>query len=125
LLSGARMTSGQRDRNGRFKTGNIGGPGRPSGSRNAFGSVIVAAIQDDWERHGPAVLERVRSTSPAAYLRVVASLIPREVLIETPSGDLSHLTDDELAQAIREGMAAFADMPEFAASTGRPRNKRR
>jgi hypothetical protein len=64
---------------GRFLSGNVGGPGRKIGSRNKLGEAFVADLQTDWQQHGPAVIEQVRITDPAAYLRIVASLMPRQV----------------------------------------------
>jgi hypothetical protein len=98
-----------RDTNGRFLTGNSGGPGRPPGSRNRLGEDFISALHADWIQHGPAVLERVRRASPAAYLRVIASVIPQHVAIE-PRNDFSHLTDDELDAALREEIAAASRM---------------
>jgi hypothetical protein len=105
-----------RDILGRFKTGNNGGPGRPAGSRNNFGGEVVAAIQADWQAHGAGVLEKVRRMHPAAYLRVVASLVPREVLLDTRS-EFSHLSDEELDNQIFGDLASMAirlQMPELA-----------
>jgi len=107
-----------RDRRGRFLTGNNGGPGRPSGSRNTLESEIVAAISADWQSHGAAVLEKVRKTNPAAYLRVVASLVPREILLDTRS-DFSHLSDEELEAQLYDFLARVAidlKMPKLADS---------
>jgi hypothetical protein len=94
----AKLCSGPqsgRDTRGRFLTGNIGGPGRPTGSRNQLGEEFVAAILADWTQHGTAVLEKVRNASPAAYLRVIASLVPQRVEFDGNS-DLSCLSDSEL-----------------------------
>jgi hypothetical protein len=38
---------------------------------------MVADFASDWKKHGTAVLERVRMTDPATYLRVAAVLVPR------------------------------------------------
>ena len=90
-----------RDAGGRFLTGNIGGPGRRPGSRNKLGEDFIAAVHDDWVQHGAAVLAKVRKSSPAAYLRVVASLIPQRLAIggdtDAPPINLSVLSDNELA----------------------------
>jgi hypothetical protein len=51
----------------------------------------------DWTQHGAAVLEKVRNASPAAYLRVIASLVPQRVAIdERPGLDFGRLSDSEL-----------------------------
>jgi hypothetical protein len=65
---------------------------------------------EDFELHGAAVIETVRKTRPADYLRIVAALVPKEFSVE--SGSLEDLSDEELAQAI-------ADLRILAASTKR------
>jgi hypothetical protein len=94
----------------RFKPGN---PGRPKGSRNKLGEAFVAALHDDFMAHGVTVIERVREEKPDQYMKVVASLLPKEFKIET----VSELTDEQLDARIRqlahvidrvEGRASFA-----------------
>jgi hypothetical protein len=46
----------------------------PSGSRNSLGDDFIAAIHLDWREHGAAVLQEVRSSSPAAYLKNAAAV---------------------------------------------------
>ena len=53
-----------------FKPGN---PGRPKGSRNRLSEAFIQALAEDFERHGAAVIERVRIEKPDAYLKVVAA----------------------------------------------------
>jgi hypothetical protein len=40
---------------------------------------MVADFAADWNEHGAGVLERVRMTDPATYLRVAAVLVPKEL----------------------------------------------
>ena len=68
-----------RNSRGRFLTGNIGGPGRPRGSRNRLNEQFIADLLADWEAHGADVITCVRQTDPAGYLRCVA-LICRPLL---------------------------------------------
>jgi hypothetical protein len=56
----------------------MSGASRKIGSRNKLRKSFVADMHADWELHGP-VIDRVRKIDPAAYLRVVASLMPRQV----------------------------------------------
>jgi hypothetical protein len=58
----------------------------------------LTALLDDWTANGVAVLDRVRSTSPAAYLRVVASLVPTR--LDIAPADESAMTDEELREFI-------------------------
>jgi hypothetical protein len=54
---------------------------------------------EDWQQHGPEVFKRVRRESPAAYLKVCAMLVPREMKVEH-QGRLGQLTDEQLDDAI-------------------------
>ena len=100
-----------RDSHGRFQTGNIGGPGRPKGSRNKLGEDFISAICEDWTEHGAAVLKQVRQTSPSAYLRVVASLVPQH--LATQDDDSSEMSDRELRESTAELLDEMG-MPEGA-----------
>lgn len=90
MITNSTSTSSGRDpQTGRFLTaanGNNGGPGRKTGSRNKLGEAFVADLRADWEQHGPAVIEQVRKAEPAAYLRVVASLMPRHLEADVTVG---------------------------------------
>ena len=66
-----------------WKPGQSGNPnGRPKGSRNRLGEAFVADLLADWEKHGVSTLEQAREKDPAAYLRVVASLLPKDVRVQ-------------------------------------------
>jgi hypothetical protein len=52
-------------------------------SRNQFGEEFVSALRADFAEHGAEVLERVRKESPAQYLRVCATVVPRECQLKT------------------------------------------
>src|SRR5262245_66159924 len=77
---------GRDPRSGRFLTGNNGGPGRKIGSRNRLSEQFIADLRSDWEQHGPAVIEAVRTKDPSTYLRVIASLLPREAQLDVSIG---------------------------------------
>jgi len=91
-----------RDQKGRFQTGNIGGPGRPRGSRNLLGEEFVAAVYADWTKHGEAVLASVRTDNPGSYLRVVASLVPRDVIVQRTPDEFDDLTDIQLIELLQQ-----------------------
>ena len=48
--------------------------GRPQGSRDRLSKEFMRALSADFETHGETVIETVRTSDPATYLRVVASL---------------------------------------------------
>jgi len=84
-----------RDEKGRFGPGN---PGKPKGSRHALGEAFVKALHDDFVKHGVETIAKVREEKPDAYVKVVASLLPKEFKIET----VSELTDEQLDARIRQ-----------------------
>ena len=65
-----------------FLKGNPGGPGRPKGSRDKFGEDFVRAFVDDFRAHGSQAILKCRLTDVATYLRVAASLLPKELTVE-------------------------------------------
>ena len=65
-----------------FKVGNPGGPGRPVGSKNRLSEYFLHELADHFEEHGRAAIERVFEDRPGEYLRVIASLIPKELILE-------------------------------------------
>jgi hypothetical protein len=93
---------------GKFAKGYSGNPGgSPEATRRAFNKRFLTDLARDWEQHGPEVFERVRRESPAAYLKVCALLVPREMKLEH-SGGLKAMSDEQLEQAIhllREAIA--------------------
>lgn len=93
-----------RDNAGRFVPGHASKGGRPKGSRNMLGEAFVAALYDDFQQHGVGVIEAVRVDDPSTYLRVVAGILPKELEIKQPLGDMS---DAELANAIELVRAAL------------------
>ena|SRR6516164_3119226 len=75
---------------GRPKTG-----GRRKGSRDRIATALLEAIAKDFEAHGEQAVKICRLEEPTQYLRVVASLLPRELEV-THHNSLRDLTDDEL-----------------------------
>jgi hypothetical protein len=84
----------------RFKPGQSGNPaGRPKGSRNKISEKLLEALAIDFDAHGKDVIEKVRADRPADYLKIVASLVPKQMEIEDlrSSRKAEDLSDDELA----------------------------
>jgi hypothetical protein len=75
-----------------------GSNGRPKGSRDRLSAAFLKALADDFDTNGVGVVEKVRVEDPATYLRVVASLLPKEVEISRRLFD--DVSDEALAEII-------------------------
>lgn len=85
-----------------FKAGN---PGRPKGSRNKLGEAFIQAMHDDFLDHGPAVIEAVRTEKPDQYLKVIASILPKQLEIKDSAFD--GISDEQLAAIVAAATAAL------------------
>src|SRR5262245_15572623 len=98
-----------------FEPGRSGNPaGGPVGSRHRqqLNGEFIAALLRDFRHGGPKAIERVRRTQPAAYLKILALLVPREHKVQH-SNPLKDLTDEQL-----EDMIEFIET-SLAAQAGR------
>jgi len=59
--------------------------GRGRGNLNKFSKAFLQSVSAKWREHGDAVLDEVRRDDPGLFLRVCASLIPKELLVVTHS----------------------------------------
>lgn len=79
--------------------GQSGNPaGRPKGSRNALGEEFLSALQADFKEHGVTAIRTVRAERPHEYLKVVASILPKEINVKTTA--VEEMSDDDLAAGI-------------------------
>ena len=88
----------QDGKTGRFLTGNNGG-GRPKGARSKLGEQFLDALQQDFDKHGVEAIEKVREDKPEIYLKVIASILPKELNVS--ANELDHLSDEQLIERIR------------------------
>jgi hypothetical protein len=78
-MSETAVTIDRDAKNGRFLSGCKPGPGRGLGSRNRLSDSFVQDLASLWERRGIECLEAVARDDPATLLRVVASLMPKDI----------------------------------------------
>lgn len=96
----------ERHSNGHFKKGS---GGRVVGSRNKLQAVFVDELARDFADHGAGVIRIVRVEKPADYLKIVASILPKEFIVS--EGELDTMSDDDLLEAlkaVREAKSARA-----------------
>jgi hypothetical protein len=82
-------------------------PGRPVGARNKLGEAFIEALYEDFTENGVAAIQSVRAEKPDQYLKVIASLMPKDVNLNL-NNDLGELSDDELLGEIRKLHASLA-----------------
>lgn len=78
-----------------FKAGaewNGNARGRPKGSKHKLSEEFLAALAEDFAKHGAAAIRTMRKRSPAQYVRMVADLMPKDFTVNL----LTH--EDALAQ---------------------------
>lgn len=61
-----------------FKPGNQRGPGRPKGSKNKISEDFLQSFHKIWLERGEAALLRMVDERPAEFIKVAASLIPKD-----------------------------------------------
>ena len=73
--------------------------GRLRGSRNRLSEAVISALLRDFSKHGEKAIAKVRRTQPAAYLKCLALLVPREHKVEH-SNPLKAMSDEQLDEAL-------------------------
>ncbi|PDT39820.1 MULTISPECIES: hypothetical protein [Sinorhizobium] len=99
-----------------FKPGN---PGRPKGSRNKLGEAFLEAMHADFEEYGVKAIAKVRDEKPDQYLKVIASILPKDLNVNINSTD--DLTDEQLIERIRQldsAIRPFLDAQGASGSVG-------
>jgi hypothetical protein len=101
------------------KPGEVRNPaGRPKGSRSKFSENFCHDLLLEWQEGGRECMRRVREEDPSTFLRVAASLLPKEFNINDRDASfdrfINGLDDNQLEQLIA-GLCAVGGSGKDAA----------
>jgi hypothetical protein len=86
--------------NGKFAPGWSGNPGGSlEATRRSFNKDFLLALAADFKKHGAAAIEKVRKQQPAAYMKICALLVPREMQVEH-TNRIKQMSDEQIEAAI-------------------------
>jgi hypothetical protein len=92
-----------------WKPGQSGNPkGRPKGSRNKLSEEFFRDLCEAWQAFGKPALETMAMLYPVEFVRVVASLVPRE-LEATITPVTERMSNAQLEAIIARGLQSGLD----------------
>lgn len=110
-----------------WEKGKSGNPaGRPLGAKDKFTRKFWLDLADAWERKGIDAIERTIAAEPATFVKVAASLLPKEeqhtheiraVRLWTEKESLAYLTTRDLNSELTT--TEQTDMPSSSATDAR------
>ena len=95
----------QRAKDGTFVRGHVGYGGRKPGSRNKLAESFLSDLQREWARSGRKALELTATTDPVAFTKIVANLLPKEMLASVIN--VSAKVDVNLLADVNDFAAAY------------------
>ena len=79
-MSGENPSVNGEKKDTRIKPGEVRNPaGRPKGARSKLGEAFLKELLADFEQHGVEAIKATREDKPDQYLKVVASILPKEI----------------------------------------------
>src|SRR5215510_6651150 len=95
----------------KFQPGHVGGPGRRPGVRNRLSNAFLEDLLADWREHGANAIRVMRAEDPVSYVRVVAGILPRELIFEDATSGMTVEELDAVLVEIRRQLEAPQEAP--------------
>jgi len=83
--------------------------GRPRGARNKLQGDFVSALASEFAEHGADAIRICRIEDPSTFLKIVASIMPKE--LEISDNRLQDISDDDLELFISFAQRQIANNP--------------
>jgi hypothetical protein len=93
---------------GRFLPGNKGGPGRKQGARVDLAEIFLREVLADFREHGKEAVRQAREGSPETYVRMIASLLPKEVEAQVRATGTFEVRDVSARELLESRIAGIA-----------------
>jgi len=89
---------------------------RPKRTKKTLGDDFLAAVRADFRAHGAGVIAEVRADKPDQYLKIVLSVLPKDLHVSI--NQLDALSDEEIRSRIRGLEAVLRPFLEEPADLG-------
>ena len=97
----------------RFKPGQSGNPaGKPKGSLNRLQGDFMHELAESFAKHGKSAIEAVIADKPHEFLKICASLMPKELTVTTTVLDEMSLEQLEESLATLKRLQASGDVTD-------------
>lgn len=105
------------------KKGEVRNPaGRPKGAKHLLARDFLEKLHKDFQEFGEEAIAEVREKDTSTYLRIIASLVPKEMTLNMGESAVDRLianVPEERLAELAEGLAGLAGL--VAADTGKGR----
>ena len=90
--------------------------GRKPGSRNKLCRAVLEDLMADWAEGGAAAIKMMRIEQPAAYVRVMCSILPKELIFESGMSDFDDDALDELLAGLHQRLLEVREQQALLAA---------
>jgi hypothetical protein len=90
--------------------------GRKPGSRNKLCRAVLEDLMADWAEGGAAAIKMMRVERPAEYVRVMCSILPKELILESGMSDFDDDALDELLAGLHQRLLEVREQQALLAA---------